>query len=109
MFPQLSSRTALTALDAAGTDYVVLFRRGTLEVGIYRPKKVDDQKPHTRDELYVILSGNGTFVSGEERRAFSPHDVLFVAACVEHRFENFTDDFAAWVFFYGPHGGECPG
>jgi len=33
-------------------------------------------------------------------------DVLFVAAGVEHRFSKFTDDFATWVFFYGPQGGE---
>jgi hypothetical protein len=33
--------------------------------------------------------------------------VLFAAAGVAHRFENFTDDFAVWVFFYGPEGGEA--
>ena len=26
---------------------------------------------------------------------------------VEHRFEDFSDDFAAWVVFYGPSGGEA--
>ena len=26
-------------------------------------------------------------------------------ACV-HRFEEFSDDFATWVMFYGPEGGE---
>jgi len=108
MFPQLSPQTALAALDAAGTDYVVLFRHGTLEVGVYRPVKVDEQMPHTRDELYVVIAGSGTFVTGDERRAFAPGDVLFVAAGVEHRYENFTDEFAAWVFFYGPQGGERP-
>jgi hypothetical protein len=25
-----------------------------------------------------------------------------------HRFEDFTDDFATWVIFYGPEGGERP-
>jgi hypothetical protein len=25
---------------------------------------------------------------------------------VEHRFEAFSEDFAVWVFFYGPEGGE---
>jgi hypothetical protein len=24
-----------------------------------------------------------------------------------HRFLEFTDDFATWVFFYGPEGGEA--
>jgi hypothetical protein len=25
---------------------------------------------------------------------------------MEHRFEDFTEDFATWVVFYGPEGGE---
>jgi len=25
---------------------------------------------------------------------------------MDHRFENFTDDFATWVIFYGEEGGE---
>ena len=29
-------------------------------------------------------------------------------AGVTHRFEEFTDDLAVWVFFYGPEGGEAP-
>ena len=29
-----------------------------------------------------------------------------LAAGVEHRFEDFSADFATWVFFYGPEGGE---
>ena len=28
-------------------------------------------------------------------------------AGVEHRFEEFSDDLAVWVFFYGPEGGEA--
>jgi hypothetical protein len=32
--------------------------------------------------------------------------MLFVGAGVEHRFEEFSDDLAVWVFFYGPEGGE---
>jgi hypothetical protein len=30
-----------------------------------------------------------------------------VADRVEHRFEDFTDDLAVWVVFYGPEGGEA--
>ena len=44
-----------------------------------------------------------------ERHRFAPGDLLFVPAGVEHRFEEFSDDFAAWVFFYGPEVGEVPG
>jgi uncharacterized protein YjlB len=43
---------------------------------------------------------------GGQRVPFGPGDALFVAATVEHRFEDFSDDFATWVVFYGPRGGE---
>jgi hypothetical protein len=32
--------------------------------------------------------------------------VFFVPAGVAHRFERFSPDFATWVVFWGPHGGE---
>ena len=64
---------------------------------------------HTKDEIYVIASGAGWFVNGDARHRFAPHDVLFVPAGIVHRFEEFTDDFQAWVFFYGPEGGESDG
>jgi hypothetical protein len=35
-----------------------------------------------------------------------PGELLFVPAGVVHRFEDFSDDFATWVMFYGPEGGE---
>jgi mannose-6-phosphate isomerase-like protein (cupin superfamily) len=37
---------------------------------------------------------------------FGPGDALFVPAGMKHRFENFSDDFATWIMFYGPEGGE---
>ena len=82
---------------------------GSMLVEYYPPRPIDTQKPHTRDELYVIASGTGTFVNGEQRHAFGPGDVLFVPAGVVHRFEEFSDDFATWVIFYGPEGGEAAG
>jgi mannose-6-phosphate isomerase-like protein (cupin superfamily) len=54
------------------------------------------------------VQGRGSFASGGERQPFGPGDVLFVAAGVEHRFEDFTDDLTVWVVFYGPEGGEVP-
>jgi mannose-6-phosphate isomerase-like protein (cupin superfamily) len=104
---RLTPASALAKLTAAnGPEFTLVFRHGSLEVEVYRPVKVDRQKPHTRDELYVVISGTGTFVVGGERRPFEPGEVLFAAAGAEHRFEDFTDDFATWVFFYGPEGGE---
>jgi len=97
---------AAAVLATAGGEFVTLFRQGTLEVEIYRPAGVDRQKPHAKDELYVVIAGTGTFVHGDARTPFAPGDALFVRAGIAHRFEGFSDDLATWVFFYGPAGGE---
>ena len=102
------------ALDAVskiseGIPSAFCFEHGTLQVKMYCPIDHDMQKPHTRDEVYVIARGSGWFVNGPERHPFHTGDVLFVPAGVEHRFDEFTDDFCTWVMFYGPEGGELPG
>jgi len=71
------------------------------DVEFYQPHGIDAQKPHRRDELYIIAGGSGVLRAGNEEFRFGPGDVLFVAANVEHRFTEFTDDFATWVIFYG--------
>jgi mannose-6-phosphate isomerase-like protein (cupin superfamily) len=89
-----------------GERFVKLFEHGSLVVELYAPQGNDKQTPHSRDEIYVVASGSGEFLSNGERVRFGPNDFLFVAAGIEHRFENFTDDLAVWVVFYGPEGGE---
>lgn len=86
---------------------VELFHHGTLTIELYAPRGIDPQTPHSRDEIYVIASGTGMFRHAQDKDVpFGPGDVFFVAAGVEHRFKDFSDDLAAWVFFYGPDGGE---
>ena len=103
---RLTVLQGLERLDKSGNLFETLFQHGSLEVEIYRPQVEDQQQPHTRDEVYVVISGSGFFVKGDERKPFEPGEVLFVPAGVVHRFEAFSDDFATWVFFYGPEGGE---
>ena len=90
-----------------GEHNVVLFEHGSLVVKLFQPREPDLQMPHSRDEIYVVARGSGEFVCGATRQTFSPNDVLFAAAGTEHRFENFSNDFAVWVLFYGPEGGEA--
>ena len=59
-----------------------------------------------RTRFTSFLSGSGFFTHGETREPFEPGEALFVPAGDTHRFEDFSDDFAAWVVFYGPKGGE---
>ncbi len=96
----------LSLISQEDEPYVEHFRHGTMSLGMYAPYRHDPQEPHDQDELYFVLSGSGMFVHGDEKSDFKTGDALFVAAGVEHRFEDFTDDFAAWVVFWGTKGGE---
>lgn len=107
---RISAAEALDKLPAAGgLRFAKVHEHGTLEVEIYAPRGRDPQQPHLRDEVYVVVSGSGEFFCDGVREGFGPGDFLFVPAGVEHRFEDFTDDLAVWVLFYGPEGGEASG
>jgi mannose-6-phosphate isomerase-like protein (cupin superfamily) len=103
----LTVAQALTRIPGPeGQRFASIFTHGTLLVEIYAPRGSDPQQPHTRDEAYFVVSGTGDYVCGESRTPFGPSDLLFAAAGVAHRFENFTEDLVVWVIFYGPEGGE---
>jgi len=72
------------------------------------PVHPNQQTPHTQDELYVIVRGSGVLVHDGRRDSFDAGDLIFIAAGTEHHFEQFSDDLAVWVVFYGPEGGEVP-
>jgi len=85
---------------------VPVFGHGTLEVEWYAPVGADLQTPHDRDEVYVVARGSADFFDGDQNRRVGPGAFIFVAAGRDHRFVGFSADFAVWVFFYGPAGGE---
>lgn len=99
-------KEARRELSSSGQLFKLLYEHGSLAVEIYKPEKTDHQKPHDRDEVYIIISGTGRFIHGDKEVSFEPNDFLFVPAGREHRFIDFTDDFSTWVLFYGPVGGE---
>jgi mannose-6-phosphate isomerase-like protein (cupin superfamily) len=83
-------------------------QRGTLRILLSLPVSPNRQTPHAQDEVYVIVRGRGVLFHGGERDPFEAGDLLFVSAGTEHHFENFSEDLAVWVVFYGPDGGEVP-
>jgi mannose-6-phosphate isomerase-like protein (cupin superfamily) len=91
----------------SGERFAVALERDEVSVELYAPRGTDPQVPHTRDEIYVVVSGRGEFVNGATRHAFGPGDVMFVPAGAEHRFEQFDDDLAVWAIFFGPEGGDA--
>jgi len=86
--------------------FTVMMKHGSMTIEYFAPQEIDTQTPHKQDEIYVIIKGHSTFFRNGERTSCKKGDVLFVPAGMEHYFENFSDDFATWVIFYGPEGGE---
>jgi mannose-6-phosphate isomerase-like protein (cupin superfamily) len=92
----------------AGERAVLVLQRGTLNIKLSIPVPPNQQTPHEQDELYVVIRGRGVLVHDSKRDRFDSGDILFVAAGVEHHYEDFSDDLALWRIFYGPRGGEIP-
>ena len=103
-------RRALSLKQASSgentTPFSILFTHGSLVVEVYQPVTTDHQKPHDRDECYVIVEGHGKFEIGGEIVTFGPGDFLFGPAGLPHRFTDFSDTMSAWMMFYGPDGGK---
>jgi quercetin dioxygenase-like cupin family protein len=59
----------------------------------------DPQRPHHEDEMYYVLGGRARFQAGEQDREVSAGSVLFVAAEVEHRFYDVSEELRVLVFF----------
>lgn len=104
---KITLEEALQKLGGQSLPFLQLFRHGSMSVEIYQPREVDHQQPHLQDEIYVIIRGTGMFQHGSDQYPFTPGDLIFVAAGVEHRFFNFSPDFSTWVIFYGAAGGEA--
>jgi mannose-6-phosphate isomerase-like protein (cupin superfamily) len=90
----------------AGERAVLALQRGTLDVKLSIPIPPNQQTPHAQDEIYVVIRGRGVLVHDGKQDPFEAGDLLFVAAGVEHHYQDFSDDLALWRIFYGPTGGE---
>ena len=95
----------LSIFEGLSDDHLRLLAFGAETTSLPADRKLyreDDEA----DSAYVVISGQGTFLCDGQRAPFAPGDLLWVPAGAEHRFEDFTDDLAVWVIFYGPEGGE---
>ncbi len=101
---------ALARRRATGEPWLELLRVADLSAGLYvlAAGAVDRQRPHTEDEVYVVLAGRSRFTSGDETRDVGPGDTLFVPAHEAHRFHDITDELHLVVVF-GPAEGSRAG
>ena len=62
----------------------------------------DRQSPHSYDEVYVVLDGEGEIEVEGETRQLSKGEAVFVPAQAEHRFSGY-ETLSLLVIFNGPH------
>jgi len=87
--------------DGAPNHYVEQLRVPDLSVGTYSIPAggVDDQTPHTEDEIYVVTAGRARIVTDSGAADVGPGDVIFVPAGEGHRFVDIAEDLALLVLF----------
>jgi len=103
----------VAGLAADRHDFAEFFRApaGSLSLTVARwpTGSVDDQQPHTEDEVYYVASGRGTLTIGDEVVDASPGSIAFVAAGVEHRFGDISEDLEVLVFWSPARHTNAPG
>jgi mannose-6-phosphate isomerase-like protein (cupin superfamily) len=85
----------------AGKSYLEFLRVPAMSAGVYTLPAggADPQKPHKEDEMYYVVRGRARMRVGAEDRAIYQGSVIFVAAEVEHRFYDITEELVVLVFF----------
>ena len=96
--------------DGAVNDWMEHLRVPDLSVGTYciPAGGVDDQSPHTEDEVYVVTAGRARLVTPGGSVDVAAGTVAFVPAGEEHRFEDVTEDLALLVVFGPAYGSRGP-
>lgn len=81
--------------------YLEFLRVPSMSAGLYAltAGTADQQQPHHEDEMYYVVRGRARFRAGSEDAEISAGSVLFVAAEVEHKFYDITEDLQVLVFF----------
>ncbi|WP_372910228.1 cupin domain-containing protein [Salinigranum sp.] len=101
-----TSLSDLPDLSDADEPYLEFLRRDSLSVGLYRlpAGAVDQQEPHTEDEVYYVVSGRASIVVADETSPVEAGDVVFVEREVDHRFVDVEADLTVLVFFAPAEG-----
>jgi mannose-6-phosphate isomerase-like protein (cupin superfamily) len=91
----------------AGVPFVNAMAHGSMSVEAFAINELDRQTPHDQDELYFVQRGSGTLTINGVAHPCKAGDAFFVRARQAHRFSDCSKDFATWVVFSGPKGGEA--
>jgi mannose-6-phosphate isomerase-like protein (cupin superfamily) len=85
----------------SGKTYHEFLRVPAMSAGLYvlPAGATDRQTPHHEDEMYYVVRGRARLKAGSEDREVSAGSLIFVAAEVDHRFYEISEELEVLVFF----------
>ena len=98
----ISLNKVICDLDRSGNYFLDVFNTKGLAVGILRLKEgeVDTQLPHSVDEVYFVVEGNGFIEIEGKLKSVKSAEFIFVPANTRHRFILGSKDLVI-IYFFG--------
>jgi mannose-6-phosphate isomerase-like protein (cupin superfamily) len=81
-------RELFSKMDLDNSEFLNFFDLRHLQAGILRlkPGERDRQEPHSSDEIYLVLEGNGFLEIGKKVYILKKDLFIYVPANVNHKF-----------------------
>lgn len=94
-------RGLIPKMDLDNSGFLAFFELEHLQAGILRlrPGEQDTQEPHSLDEVYLVLEGDGFIEIGIKAYKLKKDLFIFVPAKVKHRFYGNTKEILVVYFF----------
>jgi mannose-6-phosphate isomerase-like protein (cupin superfamily) len=94
-------RKLYSKMDRDNSEFLTFFDLEHLQVGILRlrPGEIDTQEPHSTDEVYMVLEGDGFIEIGNKSYELNKDLFIYVPAQVKHRFHGNKQEIVVLYFF----------
>lgn len=94
-------RGLIPKMDLDNSGFLNFFELDHLQAGILRlkPGEQDTQEPHSLDEVYLVLEGDGFIEIGKKTYTLKKDLFIFVPAEVKHRFCGNSKEIIVVYFF----------
>jgi len=94
-------RKLYSKMDRYNSEFLTFFDLEHLQVGILRlrPGEIDTQEPHSTDEVYMVLEGDGFIEIGNKSYDLNKDLFIYVPAQVKHRFHGNKQEIVVLYFF----------
>jgi mannose-6-phosphate isomerase-like protein (cupin superfamily) len=88
-------------IDLDNSEFLNFFDMRHLQAGILRlkPGETDTQEPHSSDEIYLVLEGDGFIEIGKKAYSLKKDLFIYVPAKLRHKFYGNTQEILVVYFF----------